>query len=83
LDIRLKTFEVSKDALLSKANSCSKLGGALLIAINPWGSSHEMLGITHAPGSMFSTINQQGMKWTELLLPSEILNPPKPHHHLS
>jgi hypothetical protein len=54
-------FEVLKDALLSKANSLSKLGGASLITINLWGSSHEMLGITPAPGSMFSTISQQGM----------------------
>jgi hypothetical protein len=51
-------FEASKNASSLKANSCSKLGGTLLVAINPWGSSHEMLGITRAPGSMFSTINQ-------------------------
>ena len=61
LDFWLKTFEVSKDASSLKANSCSKLGGTLFVTINPWGSSHEMLGITRAPGSMFSTINPSGV----------------------
>jgi hypothetical protein len=54
-------FEVSKDASSSKANSHSKLGGTLFVTINPWGSSHEMLGITRAPGSIFTTINQWGV----------------------
>jgi hypothetical protein len=61
LDFWPKTFEVSKDALSSKANSRSKLGGTLFVTINLWGSSHEMLGITRAPGSVFSTINQWGV----------------------